>query len=105
MSKMVLRHGVLGSILEIHRKIFKNILLQNHLAWMLENRYVFLPGGLLQFCSNKGPRIQTGPVPGGPRFKPWKYIENIQKSSSSELLGLDAGNLVCSIAEWSFNQV
>ena len=51
-----------------------------------------------QFCSNKGPRIQDGPVPGGPRFKPEKYIENIQKSSSSELLGLDAENLVCSIA-------
>ena len=73
-----------------------------------------------QFCSNEGPRIQDGPVPGGPRFKPEKYIENIQKSSSSvpgaprfkpekyieniqkssssELLGLEAENLVCSIA-------
>ena len=53
---------------------------------------------LYQVCSNEGPRFEDGPVPGGPRFKPWKYIENIQKSSSSELLGLDAGNVVCSIA-------
>ena len=53
---------------------------------------------LYQVCSNEGPRFEGGPTAGGPRFKPWKYIENIQKSSSSELLGLDAGNLVCSIA-------
>ena len=51
-----------------------------------------------QICSNEGARFEDGPAAGGPRFKPSKYIENIQKSSSSELLGLDAGNLVCSIA-------
>ena len=65
---------------------------------MLEISYVACLVAFYQFCSNKGPRIQDGLVPGGPRFKPLKYIENIQKSSSSELLGLDAGNLVCSIA-------
>ena len=65
---------------------------------MLEIRYVALLVVFYQFCSNKGPRIQDGPMPGGPRFKAYKYIENIQKSSSSELLGLDAGNLACSIA-------
>ena len=41
---MVLRQGVLGSIIEIHRK---NLLLQNHLAQMLEIWYVALPSGPL----------------------------------------------------------
>ena len=43
---MVLRQGVLGSIIEIHRKILKN-LLQNHLAHMLEIWHVALPCGPL----------------------------------------------------------
>ena len=25
---------------------------------------------LYQVCSNQGPRVQDGPAPGGPRFKP-----------------------------------
>ena len=45
-SKMVLRQGVLGSIIEIHRKIL-NLLLQNHLAQMLEIWHVALPSGPL----------------------------------------------------------
>ena len=44
---MVLRQGVLGSIIEIHRKILKNLPLQNHLAQMLEIWYVALPSGPL----------------------------------------------------------
>ena len=44
---MVLRQGVLGSITEIHRKILKTLLLQNHLAQMLEIWYVVLPSGPL----------------------------------------------------------
>ena len=44
---MVLRQGVLGSITGIHRKILKNLLLQNHLAQMLEIWYVTLPRGPL----------------------------------------------------------
>ena len=44
---MVLRQGVLGSIIEIHRKILKDLLLQNHLAQMLEIWYVTLPNGPL----------------------------------------------------------
>ena len=44
---MVLRQGVLVSIIEIHRKILKNLLLQNHLAQMLEIWYVALPSGPL----------------------------------------------------------
>ena len=43
---MVLSQGVLGSIIEIHRKILKN-LLQIHLAQMLEIWYVALPSGPL----------------------------------------------------------
>ena len=42
---MVLRQGVLDSIIEIRRKILKNLLLQNHLAQMLEIWYVALPSG------------------------------------------------------------
>ena len=44
---MVLRQGVLGSMIEIHRKILKNLLLQNYLAQMLEILYVVLPSGNL----------------------------------------------------------
>ena len=36
--------------IEIHRQILKNLLLQNHLAQMLEIRYVALPSGLNQVC-------------------------------------------------------
>ena len=40
--------GVVGSShTKIHRKILKNLFLQNHLAQMLEIRYVALSGGLL----------------------------------------------------------
>ena len=67
---MVLRQGVPGSIIEIHRKILKILLFQNHLAQMLEIWYVALPSGLYQGCSNEGPRIHGGLAPGGPRFKP-----------------------------------
>ena len=42
---MVLRQGVLDSIIEIHRKILKILLLQNHLAQILEIWYVALPSG------------------------------------------------------------
>ena len=44
---MVLCHRVLGSNHRNNRKIFKNLLLQNHLAQMFEIRYVALLGGLL----------------------------------------------------------
>ena len=44
-SEIVLRQGVLGSIIEIHRKILKNLLLQNHLAQMLDIWYVALSSG------------------------------------------------------------
>ena len=46
-SMMVLRQGVLGSIIEIHRKILKIPFLQNHSAQMLEIWYVALPSGSL----------------------------------------------------------
>ena len=46
-SKMVLRQGVLGSIIELHRKILKNLLFQNQLAQMLEIWYVALPSSPL----------------------------------------------------------
>ena len=55
--------------IEIHRKIFKILRLQNHLAKMLEIRYVALPSSFYQVCSNVGPSVQDGPAPGGPRFK------------------------------------
>ena len=68
---MVLRQGVQASIIEIHREILKTLLLQNHLAQMLEIWYVALPSGPVPiFIQIKGPRVQDGPAPGGPRFKP-----------------------------------
>ena len=57
---------------------------------MLEIWFVALPSDPLPSLFNAGPRFQDGPAAGGPRFKPLKYIKNIQKSSSSESLGLDA---------------
>ena len=42
-SKMAPRQGVLGSNHRMHRNIFKNLLLQNHLAQMFEIWYVALP--------------------------------------------------------------
>ena len=56
---MVLLQGVLVSIMEIHGKIFKIFLLQNHLAQMLEIRYVALPSGPLPILfkgRSQGPR-------------------------------------------------
>ena len=38
--------GVLSLTLEIHRKILKNLLLENQLAQSLESWYVALPRGL-----------------------------------------------------------
>ena len=35
---------------------------------------------LYQVYSNEGPRVQDGPVPGGPKFEPYKYIEKILKN-------------------------
>ena len=70
-SKMVLRQGVLGSITEIHRKIFKNLLIQNHLAQMLEIWYVALPSGPLPiFVQMMVPGYKMALRQGGPRFKP-----------------------------------
>ena len=45
-SKMALGQGSLARTIEIHRKIFKNLLLQNNLAQMLQIRYVTLHGDL-----------------------------------------------------------
>ena len=53
--------GVLGSN---HRNILKNLLLQNHLAQMLEIGYVALPRALLPSCSNEDHRVQDGLWPG-----------------------------------------
>ena len=39
--------GAYVQTIEIHRKIFKNLLLQNHLAQMLKIWYVALPSGPL----------------------------------------------------------
>ena len=55
---MALGQGVLGLN---HRKTFKNLLLQNHLAQMFEI-FVALPCGLFQVCSNYGPGIKNGPA-------------------------------------------
>ena len=51
-----------------HRNIFKNFLLQNHLAQMLEIWYVACLVVFYQVCSNEGPRVQDSPGPGGPGF-------------------------------------
>ena len=42
---------------------------------MLEIWYVALLVDFYLVGSNKGPRFQVGPAPGGPRFKPWIYIK------------------------------
>ena len=39
--------GLLVRAIEIHRKIFKNLLLQNHLASMLEIQLLAFPSGPL----------------------------------------------------------
>ena len=59
----------------MHRNILKNLLLQNHLALMLEIWYIALPSGPYQVCSNEGPRVQDGLWPEGLRCEPLKYIE------------------------------
>ena len=62
---MILRQGVLGSIIEIHRKVLKNLLLQNHLAQMLEIWYVALPSGPLPiFVQMKVPGSKMAPRQG-----------------------------------------
>ena len=67
---MVLRQAVLGSIIEIHRKILKNLLLQNHLAQMLEICYVALPSSLLPiFVQMMVPGSKMALGQGGPSFK------------------------------------
>ena len=69
-SKLVLHHGVLVSIIEIHKKILKILLLQNHLAQVLEICYVALPSGPLpRMFKSKVPGSKVA-RPGGPRFKP-----------------------------------
>ena len=58
-SKIVPRQGVLGSTIEMHRNILKNLLLHNYLALMLEICYVALPSGPLPIlfkCRSQGPR-------------------------------------------------
>ena len=62
---MVLRHRVLGSIIEIHRKIFENLLLENHLAQMFEIRFVALLGGLLPSLFKPGFEGPKWPYPRG----------------------------------------
>ena len=66
---------------------------------MIEILYVALPGGILPSLLNENPRVRDGPAPGeilGSNYRNTK--EHIQKSSSSEALGLDACNSVHSIA-------
>ena len=65
---------------------------------MLEIWYVVLSSSLYQFCLNVGPRVQDGFWPGVIGSGHRNTYKHIKKSSSSELLGLDAGNLVSSIA-------
>ena len=52
--------------IEIHRKIFKNLLLRNHLAQMLELIYDALPGGLLQSLCKCWPWNPNSPGAGSP---------------------------------------
>ena len=82
-SKKALCHGVLCSNHRNTLKIFKTLLIQSQLAQMLETWHVAMPNGLFQVCSNRGPSLKDGP---GARFKQYKYIKNIEKSSSSTCL-------------------
>ena len=69
-SKMFPGQGVLGLN---HRNIFKNFLLQCHLAQRLrclKFRMKHCLVVLYQVCSIEGPQAQDGPQPGGPRFEP-----------------------------------
>ena len=62
---MVLCQGVLGSIIEIHREILKTLLLQNHLAQMLEIWYVALASGPVPiFIQMKVPGSKLAPRQG-----------------------------------------
>ena len=58
-SNMAPRCGGLGSNHKKHRKIFKNLLLQNHLVQMLEIQLLALPSGPLPSLfkgRSQGPR-------------------------------------------------
>ena len=55
---------------------------------------------LYQVCSNGGPGVRNGSAAGGLGLK----NEVTSKSSSPELLGSGALNLVCSIAWWSLTK-
>ena len=56
---------VLCLTLEIHKKKFKNLLLQNSLIQVLKIWYVALASDLV----TSGPWVQNGPSPGGPGFE------------------------------------
>ena len=50
-------------------KIFKNLLLQNHLPQMFEIRFVALPSGLLPSLFKPRFKVQNGLTPGAPGFE------------------------------------
>ena len=52
--------------IEMHRNISKNLLLQNHLAQMLEIWYVALPSGPLLSSFKRRSEIPKWPRPEGP---------------------------------------
>ena len=64
--------GVLGSNHGMHRNIFKNLLLQNHLSLMLEIWYDAIIGEP-QNCKNSGPGVQNVPRAAGLGFE-IKYV-------------------------------
>ena len=47
--------------IEIHSKILQNLLLQNHLAQMIEISYVALSSISPTICSDGDPGVQDGP--------------------------------------------
>ena len=69
-SKQVLPREVLGLNHRDTLKMLKDLLLQNHLAQMLEMWYVALPGVLYQVRSNEGPMMHNGPYPRDTGFEP-----------------------------------
>ena len=56
--------------IEIHRKIFKNFLGQNHFAQMLKSWFVSLFDGPLPSLFKQGSQDLRGPCARGPSFEP-----------------------------------
>ena len=67
----------LGSKMALRRRVLCLKIFFSRTAWLRCLKFGMLHClvVLYQVYSNQGPRVQDGPAPGGPRFKPYKYIK------------------------------